>query len=169
MTIAELHAFYQQRINDTSTALKRAKQDHSNLGWLRLLTIAIPVTFIYLAWPINDVVLVLIIFAVLALFLFLVAKAAAAEAKAKHLERLISINQNELLVLDGKYDQQDDGAGFIESCHLPDNDLDLFGRASLFQYINRSYSEQGKNALEKHLPEPPQEMKYYKNRKLLRN
>jgi hypothetical protein len=149
MTIAALQEFYQQRINETTKSLTEAKQKHASLGWLRLLTIALPLLGIYMLWPGDDWVLIIIAIATLAIFLYLVAKASDAEAKAKHLERLIKINQNELTILNGKYDQQDDGAMFIETCQLPDNDLDLFGRASLFQYINRASSEQGKIALAK--------------------
>ena len=48
----------------------------------------------------------------------------------------------------------DSGNEYIPSDHLYANDLDIFGKASLFQYINRSTSEMGSNQFADYLKFP---------------
>jgi hypothetical protein len=74
----------------------------------------------------------------MAIFLLLVAKALEVDTAIKNTASLIGLNKKELEILAGHYYDLDDGLAFMEELQVPDNDLDLFGKASLFQYTNRS-------------------------------
>src|SRR5690606_26473905 len=57
------------------------------------------------------------------------------------------INEEELKNLAHDYYDFPDGAQHMPKDHPYANDLDIFGRASLFQYINRTTSEAGSEFL----------------------
>lgn len=57
------------------------------------------------------------------------------------LEALESVYLNELCFLEGDYSPFDDGARFVDKKHPFSYDLDVFGRNSLFQMINRTETD----------------------------
>ncbi len=60
----------------------------------------------------------------------------------KHVNHLIKIQEDELLALQGKYYHFDDGEILKPHDHFYANDMDVLGHASLYQYTNRTSSEQ---------------------------
>ena len=81
------------------------------------------------------------------LFFFLLAKHLTTNDQIENLVRLIAINQTEINVLNHHFTDLPDGEKFKPEQHEYANDLDIFGRASLFQYLNRCTSEQGNRLL----------------------
>jgi ABC-type lipoprotein export system ATPase subunit len=65
----------------------------------------------------------------------------------KELEILISINNTELKVLNGEYFHLDSGEEFQDPKHFFSYDIDLFGRGSFFQFLNRTGTLAGKKML----------------------
>lgn len=65
----------------------------------------------------------------------------------EYLEKKIEINEQEIAALNYDYSAFEDGEEFINSAHLYSYDLDLFGKKSLFQYINRTSTSFGKTRL----------------------
>ncbi len=55
----------------------------------------------------------------------------------------IELNTIELEVLKGNYEQLDFGTQFINPQHAFSHDIDLFGKGSFFQYLNRTSTEEG--------------------------
>lgn len=78
------------------------------------------------------------------LFTFLVFRSNDLAKERSYLEALIQINQTELDVLDGEWGHLPDGQEFQEDDHAFSQDLDLFGRASFFQYVNRAALKRGR-------------------------
>ncbi|PIE87154.1 MAG: DNA mismatch repair protein MutS [Bacteroidetes bacterium] len=78
------------------------------------------------------------------LFTFLVFRSNDLGKERKYLEALIRINQTELDVLGGKWESLPDGSEFQQDDHAFSQDLDLFGRASFFQYVNRAALKRGR-------------------------
>ncbi len=138
--------FYEERIQQLTVSLVAFKKKHALLGWARLLTIILLLLAVYFLWP-KQSIITLIALPCIAIFLYLVSVAIATEEKISNTNRLIKINKEELLVLEGHYTHRPGGDAFINSFHLPDNDLDLFGTASLYQYVNRAHSHHGSLAL----------------------
>jgi len=68
--------------------------------------------------------------------------------------RLIALNETELLILRHQFFHLPDGSRYQPAGHPYTHDLDIFGRASLYQYCNRSTSEQGNATMAGWLIEP---------------
>ena len=101
----------------------------------------------YFLWNINKVAIIVIVILLLIIFIKLIHKDLANRAAIKHVQHLIKINKDELLALDGKYYHFDDGIKYKPHEHYYANDMDIFGRASLFQFFNRTTSEFGAEKL----------------------
>ena len=74
--------------------------------------------------------------------------------KKEHFDRLAQINRNELLALDGDFSMFDDGNVFSDPSHDFTYDIDIFGKGSLFQYLNRTVTAYGKSLLAKWMASP---------------
>jgi hypothetical protein len=92
--------------------------------------------------------------ALFALFLFWVKRYQQVEAQRNKAQRFIEINQNELKALDHDFAHFDAGAQFIDPNHHYTYDLDIFGKGSLFQFLNRTVLLSGRLKLAKLLSEP---------------
>lgn len=139
--------FYQQHIEQLTVALHKYKKRQSLLGWLRLLVMILLIMTVYFTWPAGWVFPVSGGLLMLVLFLYLVSLAQTTEQRIQNTQRLLSINREELNIPDHQFAHRDNGFSFINEFKLPDNDLDLFGDASLFQYLNRANGFHGKQSL----------------------
>jgi DNA mismatch repair ATPase MutS len=72
----------------------------------------------------------------------------------EHNRYLLALNEDELKALSHNYYHFAEGTAYIPKEHYYANDLDIFGHASLYQYINRTGSEMGSNALANWLSNP---------------
>ena len=87
--------------------------------------------------------------AILSLLLFLILTwwDLLLKQRVERLIRLIQICRNEIKAIDGDFSGFDSGDEFKDPDHSYSFDLDLFGKNSLFQCINRSVTIFGKNRL----------------------
>lgn len=143
--------FYQNRLIELNTQLKRLKQRKSSFAWLRLGAIAAIVFAFYLLWSLGVVYVVIATVLLLFIFTRLIYADLTNQSKIEHTSKLININENELKSLSGDYYDFETGAEHIPKEHPYANDLDIFGRASIFQYINRTTSEPGSRRLADYL------------------
>lgn len=139
--------FYRQRIDDLTIKLNNLLKRKQLLGWTRFGILAATALLIWLFSSYGIFVSAVICFIGLAIFLLVVRKDLANKDSINHHERLIAINEQELLYLQHKYIHQKDGSEFYKDGHAYADDLDIFGRASLYQYINRTNSQQGNQLL----------------------
>jgi len=105
---------------------------------------------IYFFFRNINIVLPIIITGII-LFLYLVSKHTDMQYKRDLKKKLIEINATEIKVLNRDYFSLDEGNEFINSTHFYSYDIDLFGRGSFFQYINRTVTNEGENELAKNL------------------
>ena len=80
-------------------------------------------------------------------FILLVRTHLRLEKRKSWYEANIDINKCEKLILEGNTVGMDPGSEFVNPDHPFTDDLDVFGRKSLFQLINRSATSQGRNKL----------------------
>jgi hypothetical protein len=97
---------------------------------------------------------VLTLLTVLSIFLFLVKRFAEESVKMTFFENLVKINNDELSALSGDYSAFDDGSEWNDTEHDFANDIDLFGKDSLFQYLNRTVTGYGREILAIWLSDP---------------
>lgn len=146
--------FYTERLEKLQQELTALRQRKSSLGWLRFGSIVAIIAGVYFLWSLGWPYVTMAALLLLIVFTRLVFADLKNQAAIEHTILLIKINQDECKALDHDYYHFADGAGFMPKEHAYANDLDIFGRASLFQYINRSSSEPGAATLAGWLLEP---------------
>jgi hypothetical protein len=87
------------------------------------------------------------------LFVFVVLKYVNLQIKRNIIDEKIIINKTEIRVLNRDFQHLETGAEFIDAAHYYSNDIDLFGKGSFFQYINRTKTNDGRETLAKALTE----------------
>jgi DNA mismatch repair ATPase MutS len=80
-------------------------------------------------------------------FFFLVKKFIETEKQLLFFQRLVQINQDEIKALNRDLSPFDRGTEFSDPHHDYSYDLDLYGNGSLFQFLNRTVTNRGKNKL----------------------
>ena len=90
----------------------------------------------------------------LILFAWLVIRHEMTERQKKRFRHLEEINRLELKCLDGDFSGYKSGEEYAERDHPFSYDLDIFGRASLFQYICRTTSKPASDLLAVYLENP---------------
>ncbi len=146
--------FYKNRIEGLQTELKKLQQKKSAFGWLRFGSIAAIIAAFYVLWSLGIWYVIIISFILLIVFIRLLYADLKNKAAINHTNYLIEINENELKFLAGNFYDFNDSNQYIPKEHLYANDLDIFGKASLFQYVNRTASEMGGVHLAAYLQSP---------------
>ena len=138
-----------KELEDEAASLKRKS---INLSVFRFAVFIGTFLLIYLtlgAYP--DVFIVGFLGAVL--FSFLVVKHIDLQRKRAIINAKIAINKDEISVANGEFHHLETGEEFINPTHFYSNDIDLFGKGSFFQNINRTKTIDGKRFLAKLLSE----------------
>ena len=141
------YSFYKTQADNYYKLFDKFSRQTNRIAVLRLITFVVGVLLVYLATNYN----LLVTFSVLGLFIVgfscLVFWHLKSHEKKSFYEILWNINKSELKSLDGNYEEFEDGEEFNTHEHPYSDDLDLFGKNSLYQAINRCCSEMGKNKL----------------------
>ncbi len=146
--------FYNNRLKDLQEDLKKLQQKKSVFGWLRFGSMAAIVAGFYLLWNMGILYVIAVSIMLIILFVKLLYADLKNKAAIAHTNHLININTDELKYPEGNYYDFPDGNQHAIPDHLYANDLDIFGKASLFQYINRTTSEMGSKQMAEYLQFP---------------
>ena len=139
--------FYNNRIASLGVDLKRLQSKKSVFGIMRFGSIIAIFLSFYFLWNINKEALLIAVILLLIVFIKLIHRDLANRSEIKHLQHLIKINEDELLALEGNYYHFESGEKFKPHTHYYSNDMDVFGRASLYQFVNRTTSAFGAEKL----------------------
>ena len=139
-------AHYTSKITTYQEQLKKMQALLLSSSMIRLVVFLIGVAAIYFLWG-NTRVILAIVVAEIALFLFLVSRHSRLKYKRDFLQEMIAINKTELQVLDRDFYDLPDGDTFKDPEHEFSQDIDLFGRGSFFQYLNRTGLASGSQKL----------------------
>lgn len=153
MTKQEPQYIYQQQKENHTRHLAVRTKKRNRLGWLRLAVIIVTIVASIQAFSATVLLGVITLVAGIAAFLWLVSIDVANNNHIAHIRLLLQINTEELDVLNNSYQHRFDGSLFLPHHHAYAADFDLFGKASLYQYINRCSSEQGRLWLAQNLLE----------------
>jgi hypothetical protein len=134
---------YQENISRLTISLTQLTRRKSMLAWMRLLSFLAAFGLAWLLWPQGWVIVLIVFVAVMALFIFFVNKDLSNNEAINNTSQLIAINKQELMVLAHSFTHLPDGLSLKPADHAYANDLDIFGRASLYQYANTATTEQG--------------------------
>jgi len=106
-----------------------------------------------------------ILFAASILFLYLVIMHQKVIDEAKRYGNLAEINKKCICRMDGSWtDFSYNGESYKDPEHSYSNDLDIFGRASLFQWINTTNTYYGNKTLKRLLEKPDKKLEQIKRR-----
>ena len=103
----------------------------------------------------------------LILFLFLVSIFNRLKGERDLLRQLLLLNEKELSCLDHDFHDLPDGSEHADTSHPWSHDLDLFGKGSLFQYLNRTSTLTGSKILAEMLTTEPGSAEAILNRQLV--
>lgn len=146
--------FYGQEKTRQQEIWSRLKKKRSRLGTVRLAVFILTVFICYQVFVQAGLWGLLPLVVGLGTLLYLVSLDVNNNQKISHQEVLLSIIDDEISVLQHQYTHRYDGASFHIGEHPYANDLDLFGHASLFQWMNRCSTEQGHTLLASNLLAP---------------
>lgn len=124
------------------------------LALARLLIFVAGITGSVFLFRINTTAGLLFIIFVITAFLQLVRRYTRLSWYKDYYSNLVTINANEIKCLQGDYSSFDPGIRYIDHEHDFSHDMDIFGKKSLFQYIDRTCSDTGSSVLAGWLGDP---------------
>jgi hypothetical protein len=139
-------SFYQQGLETGRNEIRRLKRQLRNLSLLRLSSFILTAAVVYFFWG-NTGVLWIAIIVFLILFLSLISSYTRLQRELKLEKAYVSLCESELSFLKGEYSNREEGSEFINKEHPYTSDLNIFGKHSMFQYINRTKTLLAKSLL----------------------
>ena len=139
--------FFENQLAQFKDKLFTVRHKIRRISILRIIVFLLTIIGIYICSLIHLYALVLVGLIGLGVFIFLIIKHTRLYKDKKWNEALVSINNTELALLNGKTDNLPTGKEFINTDHPFTSDLDIFGNGSLFQLIDRSATNKGKEKL----------------------
>ncbi|MFB9055450.1 DNA mismatch repair protein MutS [Mariniflexile ostreae] len=116
------------------------------LSLLRLLVFILTVLGVYITYEYWQVALVIGVLGI-AVFLFMLSKYTNIKALRAFKKALVSVNETEIKIASGNFYDRDKGLNFQDTNHFYSLDIDLFGRGSFFQFLNRTTIHEGTQQL----------------------
>ncbi|MDY6800487.1 MAG: hypothetical protein SVU94_04600 [Bacteroidota bacterium] len=146
--------FYKERINDFQKKESSIKQKILWLGLLRFVSFLLFIVGIVFTIKDFSCIRLILTLTWLVLFIGFVVLHLAQNQKLKLVQSFIQINKQELKALNYDFAEFNDGEEFIHRDHPYAYDLDLFGKGSLFQCLNRTFTQAGRIFLADRLLNP---------------
>ncbi len=142
---------YQSREAEFNATGRQLKKKSDRLSMARLAAFAGGLVLFAVLLSFSLIAAIVTLAAALALFTWMVIKYETTEKSRKRFLHLAEINRLELKCLEGDFSGFKTGGEFAERDHPYSYDLDIFGRASLFQYICRTTSRPASDRLAEYL------------------
>lgn len=138
--------FYKSQVKLYTSQVKILNKKLILLSAYRLLIFLATIAGIYLFF--KQWQMALIIGAIgITLFLFLLSKYTNLKATRDLNKALVNLNEEELKIASGEFHERPEGLEFQNPTHFYSLDIDLFGRGSFFQFINRTTINEGTQTL----------------------
>ncbi len=137
--------FYQQRVAQFQKKVSEIDKTIRVYSIARVTVVLISLALIYLGFK-ETLFFYPLPFSIL-LFFFLVQRQLKKENEREVLKHLIDLNQWEAAAVLYNFQNFPDGSRYVDPSHVYSHDLDLFGKSSLFQFLNRCATRLGENRL----------------------
>lgn len=149
-----LKEYYTSRINIYTDTFNSLKRKENQLSVFRLILFVTSLALFYIFFSMSAGLAVGLFAAGLFSLGWLIKYQNGIIKQKNYYQHLITINELELKSLDGDYYSFTDGSEYLDKNHPYSYDLDIFGRASLFQFINRTISQPAADLLANWLKAP---------------
>jgi DNA mismatch repair ATPase MutS len=140
--------FYKLQIEIHSEELQKIKRKLAVSSTIRLIVFLLACFGVYFFFGNAKIVIAVIVLAIAA-FVYLVSKHSGLQYERDLKKALIAQNETELEVLNRNFHHLPSGEKYKNPLHFYSQDIDLFGRGSFFQYLNRTALESGSDFLAK--------------------
>jgi len=155
MSRGHLSSTYSERISHFTEAVRRQTRRINLFSLARLLALIAMVWLLVLGIKTDAGLFYLLSGLMLVLFLSLVSIFNKHKGERDLLRQLLLLNEKELACLEHDFHDLPDGSEHTDTSHPWAHDLDLFGKGSLFQYLNRSSTLKGSEILAAMLSREP--------------
>tara|TARA_B100000809_G_C15133422_1_gene529460 strand:- start:2050 stop:3822 length:1773 start_codon:yes stop_codon:yes gene_type:complete len=139
-------SFYNTQLEKHQNEVNALKKQLLFYSILRLVIFLLTGLTIYITLPNWKIASALGVLG-LTLFLLLLSKYTTKKSKRTLHKSLVHINEEELKIASGDFHHRNTGKRFQDPLHFYSLDIDLFGKGSFFQYINRARSSEGESQL----------------------
>lgn len=139
--------YYINLVEQYTGTLSETKSKIRKVSFARLLVFLITVIGIYFAVAGQNQFLAICFSLGFLLFIYLIRVHLLLEKRKNWNEALLKINEDEIRLINRDTDGRERGEEYLDSLHPYSEDLDVFGRKSLFQLINRNATACGKSKL----------------------
>lgn len=156
---------YRERIKTFESQIRHLRKKETWLSLVKLLAVIGGIFFLYrLA---NKFILfpVIVFIAILILFVAAFAVHENVIKRRKFREALKAVDENEIKAMHGEFLEFDPGDEFFSVEHEYSSDLDIFGKRSVFHYLNRTTTSIGKKFLSDWLRKFPEKLRAEEQRK----
>src|SRR5687768_14919750 len=120
-------AWYLQQLSHLENLLSSLMSKRKMLAWIRFGSLVAAITLLWLLWSSGIFYAFLAFALIMSCFLFIVAKDIKNSEKIRHVETLMTINKNELHVLQHQFSSNSTGEELKPIDHDYAHDLDIFG------------------------------------------
>ena len=145
--MVNLSKFYEEKQHHFTKLLEIEKKWLMRTGWMRLVSFVIFLVFLFRGIKDNNWLEFFIAFLAVSAFLFLLKQSQKHSKLKRYYQALLNLNKGERKGLDGDYSAFEDGEEFSDPNHPFLYDLDIFGNESVFQSLNRSFTQKGRKLL----------------------
>ena len=141
-----LEQFYKEQFSKHSRKVKELHKRLITLGSLRLLVFLSTAIGVYFFFDHSTVAITIAVLGV-STFLFLLNYNIKIKTEHRLENALADINAEELAIASGDFYDREEGRLYQDPKHYYSLDIDLFGKGSFFQFINRTQISEGSKTL----------------------
>jgi hypothetical protein len=138
--------YYQEHLEEYQSEAKRLYRKMTAFSMYRLAVFLITIFGVYVTFAQWQVALLIGTFGVI-VFLILLSKHTDIKRLRDFNKALVTINEEEIKIASGHFHKRNTGSQFQNPNHFYSLDIDLFGRGSFFQFINRTTINEGTEKL----------------------
>ncbi len=138
--------YYKEHLNSYQLEVDILKKQMAKLSVLRLLVFSLAAYGVYWFFQQWQIALLIGVLGSV-VFIYLLSKYTDVKRKRDFNKALVSINEDEIKIASGDFHDREDGLDQQNPNHFYSLDIDLFGRGSFFQFINRTTIKEGKQKL----------------------
>ena len=142
-------SFYEKRINSRKLEVEKLNKTYNVISFFRILTVISAIFFAVFCYTRGDIFFGTILLVLhIILFLFLIKVHEKIYINKEQVREFIYLNEKDINRINGKWKEfEDKGQEYLEANHPFINDLDIFGKNSLFQWINNTKTTYGREVL----------------------
>ncbi|MDO6760618.1 DNA mismatch repair protein MutS [Tamlana sp. 2_MG-2023] len=138
--------YYKNHLETYQLEVKKLYKKIASLSVLRLAVFVATGFGVYLFFQQWQVALFVAVIGI-AIFLYLLSKYTDIKQQREFNKALVVLNQEEIKIAAGDFHNREEGLQFQDSNHFYSLDIDLFGRGSFYQFMNRTTSREGAKTL----------------------